>query len=216
MWRNPGELDYRKPAHAGERTLSHLVLSVPAIILSFVLALPIAVLANRLRRLRSFLIGAAGLIYAIPSLPMFIVLPLIVGTTIRDRLNVIIAMTLYGVALMVRSAADAFTAVDLSTKLAATATGYSPIHRFFAVDLPLAGPALLAGLRVVAVSTVSLVTVSALLGVPNLGMLFTDGIARGITAEILAGIVLTVTLALLIDGALVLAGRLLMRWERAA
>ncbi|RTE49498.1 ABC transporter permease subunit [Actinobaculum sp. 352] len=200
----------------GERTLSHLVLSVPAIILSFVLALPIAVLANRLRRLRSFLIGAAGLIYAIPSLPMFIVLPLIVGTTIRDRVNVVIAMTLYGVALMVRSAADAFTAVDLSTKLAATATGYSPIHRFFAVDLPLAGPALLAGLRVVAVSTVSLVTVSALLGVPNLGMLFTDGIARGITAEILAGIVLTVTLALLIDGALVLAGRLLMRWERAA
>jgi len=82
------------------------------------------------------------------------------------------------------------------------------------VELPLSGPVLLAGMRVVAVSTVSLVTVGAVIGVQSLGSLFTDGFQRGIQAEIIAGLVATVALALLFDGALVLAGRLLMPWTR--
>lgn len=196
-------------------TLSHLALAVPAIVLSFVLSVPLGWVAQRYRWSKTTLLTAAGLLYAIPSLPLFVVLPTIFGFGVRDRLNVIIALTLYGVALMVRSAHDALVAVGAPVRLSSTALGYSSAGRFFKVELPLAGPVLLAGLRVVAVSTISLVTVSSLLGVDNLGMLFVDGFQRGIQAEVLAGIIATVVLALLVDGLLVLIGRLTMPWAGA-
>ena len=101
-------------------------------------------------------------------------------------------------------------------RLSATALGYGGLRRFLTVELPLAGPALLAGLRVVAVSTVSLVTVSALLGVGSLGSLFTDGFQRGILAEVITGIGATAVLALLLDAALMALGAVLMPWTRAA
>lgn len=196
----------------GSRTVSHLLLALPAIVLSFVLALPLGWIANRFRWSRAVLLSAAGLLYAIPSLPLFVVLPTILGFGVRDRANVIVALTLYGIALMVRSAADALASVGAPVVLSSTALGYSAVGRFFQVELPLAGPVLLAGLRVVAVSTISLVTVSSLLGVDNLGLLFVDGFQRGILAEVLTGIIATVVLALIVDGLLVLLGRLLMPW----
>ncbi len=196
-----------------DATWAHLLLALPAIVISFVVAVPVAWVASRFRRSRFSLLLLAGLIYAIPSLPLFIILPLVLGTSVRSIVNVIAALGLYGVALMVRYAADALDAVSGDTVLAATAMGYGPWRRFFGVQLPLAGPALLAGLRVVAVSTVSLVPVSALLGVNSLGLLFTDGFQRGIFAEVLAGIVATVVVAVVVDLALVMLGRLLMPWE---
>ena len=196
------------------RTWSHLALALPAMVLAFVLSVPVGALANRYRWSRPALLTAAGLMYAIPSLPLFVVLPTIIGVGVRDRLNVIAAMTLYGMALMVRSAADALASVGEPVRLSATALGYSGAGRFWRVDLPLAGPVLLAGLRVVAVSTISLVTVSSLLGVDNLGMLFTDGFQRGIIAEVVTGILATVVLALIVDGLLVLAGRAVMPWAK--
>ncbi len=198
-----------------ERTWSHLGLAVPAIVLSLLLALPLGWVGHRFRWSRLTLVTASGLLYAIPSLPLFVVLPLVLGVGVRDRLNVIAALTLYGLSLMVRSVVEALDSVDQPVRLAATALGYSEAGRFWRVELPLAGPVLLAGLRVVSVSTISLVTVSSLLGVDNLGMLFTDGFQRGIVAEVLAGIVATVLLALLLDGLLVLAGRWLMPWATA-
>ncbi len=197
-----------------DATWAHLWLALPAIVLSFVLAVPIAWFASRFRRSRFTLLLVAGLIYAIPSLPLFIVLPLILGTSVRSLVNVIAALGLYGVALMVRYAADALEAVSSDAVLAATAMGYGPLRRFFGVQLPLAGPALLAGLRVVAVSTVSLVPVSALLGVNSLGLLFIDGFQRGIFAEVLAGIAATVVVAVAVDLGLVGLGQLLMPWGR--
>ena len=196
----------------GQRTLSHLLLAVPAIVASFVLALPLGWVANRYRWSRATLLTAAGLLYASPSLPLFVVLPSVLGFGVRDRINVIVALTLYGLALMVRSAADALASVGMPVVLSSTALGYSAAGRFFAVELPLAGPVLLAGLRVVSVSTISLVTVSSLLGVDNLGLLFVDGFQRGIIAEVITGIVATVVLALIVDGLLVLLGRLAMPW----
>lgn len=195
--------------------LSHLELALPAIVASLVIAIPLGLVANRVRWLRGILLTGAGLSYAIPSLPLFVTLPIIVGTGLRDPLNIIIALTIYGLALMVPSAADALRHVDPVTLDAADAVGYAPARRFFVVDLPLAGPTLLAGLRVVAVSTVSLVTVGAVLGVPSLGMLFTDGFQRGIIVEVITGIVATALLALVLDLALVGIGRLLMPWTRA-
>ncbi len=199
-----------------DATWAHLWLALPAIVLSFALAIPIAWVASRFRRSRFTLLLVAGLIYAIPSLPLFIVLPLILGTSVRSLINVVAALGLYGVALMVRYAADALDAVSNDALLAATAMGYGAWRRFFGVQLPLAGPALLAGLRVVAVSTVSLVPVSALLGVNSLGMLLTDGFQRGIFAEVLSGIGATVVVAVAVDLGLVALGQLLMPWERLA
>ncbi|MGQ7786940.1 ABC transporter permease [Nesterenkonia sp. PF2B19] len=195
-------------------TVDHLLLSLPAVAAAFLLALPLGRVADRLGRLREPLLGSAGLLYAIPSLPLFIVLPILIGTGVRDALNVIVALTLFGLALMVRSAADAFGAVSQDVRLAAVAVGQSRWGAFLTVELPLAGPALLAGLRVVSVSTISLVSVSAVLGVASLGSLFTDGFQRGIVPSIAAGIIMTVLLAVVVDLLLVGLGRLAMPWQR--
>ncbi|MBC7443666.1 MAG: ABC transporter permease subunit [Ramlibacter sp.] len=199
-----------------DRTLDHLVLSVPPIIFSFLIALPLGWVAHRYRVSRGVILTASGLLYAIPSLPLFFVLPAIVGTSLRSPLNLIIALTLYGVALMVRVVADGLASVDPDVRQSAVALGYSAWSIFWQVDLPLAGPVLLAGLRVVAVSTVSLATVGAVIGAQSLGSLFTDGFQRGIQAEIVAGIAATVLLALLLDGALVMLGRVALPWTRPA
>ncbi|MFC0672775.1 ABC transporter permease [Brachybacterium hainanense] len=196
----------------GSHTLAHLAQALPPILASFLLALPIAKGATALGWLRGGVSTASALLYAIPSLPLFIVLPIILGTSIRSQINIVVALTLYGLALMVPAAIDAYRSVDTDVLRSATAQGYGPAARFFQVELPLAGPVLLAGLRVVVVSTVSLVTVGGVLGVPSLGMLFVDGFQRGITAEILSGIVLTAALALALDALLVLVGRALMPW----
>ena len=197
-----------------ELTLDHAALSLPAVLAAFLLSVPLAVLANRLRPLREPIVSGMGLLYAVPSLPLFIVLPIILGTGIRDPLNAVAALTLFGMALMVRSAAEALDAVSAEVRLAAAAQGCSSWGRIWTVDLPLAGPAMLAGLRVVSVSTISLATVSAVLGVPSLGSLFTDGFQRGIMESVLAGVVMTVVMALILDLLLVLSGRLLMPWAR--
>lgn len=199
-----------------DRTVAHLLLAVPPILLSIALAIPIGWAMNRAHRIRPVLRSAAALLYAIPSLPLFIALPLLIGTGLRDPINIVVALTLYGLALMVPSAADALDDVDRHVLDAADAMGYGPARRFLAVDLPLAGPTLVAGLRVVAVSTISLVTVGAVLGIPSLGMLFTDGFQRGIIAEILTGLVLTVLLAILADRIIVALGRLILPWTRPA
>ncbi|GAA1811949.1 ABC transporter permease [Agromyces neolithicus] len=199
----------------GELTLVHLALSVPAIILSFVISVPIGWLAHRYRWSRGVLLSLCALLYAIPSLALFVALPPITGLALRSPVNLVIALTLYGIAVIVRTAADAFDAVEPDVRQSATAIGYSAAGRFWGVELPLAGPVLLSGLRVVVVSTVSLATVGAVIGVESLGSLFTDGFQRGIQAEILTGIVATIVLALVLDWLCVVGGRLLMPWSRA-
>ncbi|MBC7518845.1 MAG: ABC transporter permease [Microbacteriaceae bacterium] len=196
----------------GERTLQHLATAVPPVVISFLLAVPIGWLANRFRRVRGTVLTVCGLLYSIPSLPLFVALPALIGTGLTDPSGVIIALTLYGIALMVRVTADGLSSVDLHVTQAANAVGFSEWSRFWRVDLPLAGPVLLSGIRVVSVSTVSLTTVGAVLGVKSLGLFFTDGIQRNIAAEIFTGIVGTVLIALVLDLLLVLIGRVLMPW----
>jgi osmoprotectant transport system permease protein len=127
---------------------------------------------------------------------------------------VAIVLTIYAVAVMVRSAADGFDSVSSTVVEAARASGYSRWQQVLTVELPLAGPVLLAGVRVVSVSTVSLATIAPLIGVPNLGSLFTDGFQRYFTTEIVIGIVCVVVLALALDTLWVLIGRLAMPWLR--
>jgi osmoprotectant transport system permease protein len=94
--------------------------------------------------------------------------------------------------------------------------GFKPFARFMQIDLPLSLPVLFAGLRVVSVSNISLVSVAALLGIGNLGMLFTSGLQRDFVTEVVVGIVAILILALLMDAVLVLLERLLTPWTRAA
>jgi osmoprotectant transport system permease protein len=195
-------------------TLQHLWLSVVPVLLGFLLALPLGWWASRHPRWRGALLSLGGVLYSLPSLPLLVIIPGVIGTSFLDPLNVAIALTLYAVALLVRTVADAFGQVPGDVLDAASATGYSRWQRAFGVELPLAGPAMLAGVRVASVSTVSLVTVGALIGVSNLGSLFTEGFQRYFRTEILAGIVLVVGLALVLDVCWVGLGRLLMPWAR--
>jgi osmoprotectant transport system permease protein len=195
-----------------ELTRDHLLLSAPAILLSVLLAVPIGRLAQQRPRLGGPLLGAASLLYAIPALPLLIIIPVIFGIPLRSSATMITALTVYGLALLVRTAADAFGSVDPRVREAAVAVGHSPRSVFWRVDLPLAVPVLLAGVRVVAVSTVSLVTIGALIGVPSLGTLLTDGFQRGIPAEVATGVIATMLLALFFDAVLVTAGRILTPW----
>ena len=193
-------------------TLTHAWLSALPLTIGFLLALPVGWYASRHPRIRGSLLSVGSVLYSIPSLPFFVILPGLIGTGFLSPANVVIALTVYAAAIMVRSATDAFTSVSPAVLDAATATGYSSRQRGIAVELPLAGPVLLAGLRVVSVSTVSLVSVGALIGVSSLGTLFTDGFNRDFTTEIVVGVVGIVVLAVVFDVLLVTAGRILMPW----
>ncbi len=153
----------------GELTWNHVQLAIIPIALSFVLSIPLGWVANRNQFLRSVVITGGSLLYTIPSLPLFLILPLVIGTRVLDSTNLVVALTIYGVAIMARSATDALASVDASTVDASMAMGYSTTARFFRVELPLAGPVLLAGIRVVSVSTIALVSVGVLIGSENLG-----------------------------------------------
>ena len=195
-------------------SLVHLWESILPIVLAFVISVPLGWVAWRYRIVRGTLITITGLLYTIPSLALLILLPTVLGYSPLSETNLIVALTIYGVALMVRAVADGLDSVDADTRLAATALGYGPFRRFWAVDFPLAGPVVLAGLRVTAVSTIALATIGILVGVSNLGYLFVNGFQRRIIEEILSGVVTVVILALLIDGLLVLLGRVLLPWAR--
>ncbi|MET0694282.1 MAG: ABC transporter permease subunit [Propionibacteriaceae bacterium] len=197
-----------------ELTLNHIRLSIIPIVASFVLSIPLGWLANRNRTLRAVVITGGSLLYTIPSLPLFVILPLIIPTRVLDETNLIVALTIYGVAVMARSAADALASVGAPALDASTAIGFSPAGRFFRVELPLAGPVLLAGIRVVSVSTIALVSVGVIIGSANLGYLFQNGKQRGLLEEVVTGIVISLLLALVFDLVIVGIGKLLMPWNR--
>lgn len=199
-----------------DQLLQHIYLALLPLALGLLLALPIGWLAARYRRLRVLLLSVANIVYTIPSLALFVILPGILGTGLTSPINVIAALSLYTAALLVRPVADALDAVPKHVVAAAVAMGYRPVARFFSVELPLAVPVLAAGARVASVSNISLVSVGALIGVGGLGRLFTDGFQRDYVIEIVIGIVLTLLLALVVDLLLVLARRLLTPWQRAA
>ena len=200
----------------GSLAVDHLRQSVIAIVGAFLLSLPLGWAAWRYRRARAILLTASGLLYTIPSLALLLILPLVAGFPATSETNLILALILYAIAIMVRAVTEGLDSVDPAVREAATAIGYGGGRRFWAVDLPLAGPVVLAGVRVAAVSTISLATVGILVGVTNLGYLFTNGLQRRIIAEILAGLIAVALVALLVDALLVIARRVLLPWERRA
>lgn len=201
----------------------HTWISALAIGLGFALALPVGWAAYSLRRSRisglgrlsGLIISFSSLLYTIPSLPLFVILPTILGLGWLNPINVLIALVIYAFALMVRGVVDALHSVPESVLNSSIAAGFNTIQRSLYVTLPLAGPVILATLRVVSVSTVSLLSIGALIGIENLGSLFTNGFNRNFPTEIITGVVLTIALALLFDLVLILVGKLLMPWQAA-
>lgn len=196
-----------------ELSLQHLLLAGVATLASVVLAVALGRLAHVRPRTRQPILAAASVAYAVPALPMLIVIPLLLGLPLRSPLTLIVALTLYGTALLVGTVADAFDSVDAGVRDSAVAMGYGRRALFWRVELPLAVPVLLSGIRVTTVSTVSLVTIGALVGISSLGTLLTDGFQRGITSEIAIGVLMTMALALCLDALLVALGRVLTRWQ---
>jgi osmoprotectant transport system permease protein len=193
----------------------HARLSALPLLIGLLIALPLGWLARRYRWLYPPLVTVAGLLYTIPSLALFILLPGLLKTQILDPTNVVVALTVYTVALLVRVVADALGSVSDDVLQAATAMGYRRVGRLLKVELPIAVPVIAAGLRVAAVSNVSLVSVAALIGVPQLGQLFINGFQLSYQTPILLGIILSVLLALVFDSVIQLVARLLTPWRRA-
>jgi osmoprotectant transport system permease protein len=196
--------------------VDHLRQSLPPILYGLVVAIPLGWIAHRFRAVRGLVLTVTGLLYTLPSLALLPLLPVIFGISALSETNLVLALSIYAVALVVGSVADGLDAVDADVRLSATAVGFGPVRRFFRVELPLAGPVILAGLRVAAVSTISLATVGILIGVTNLGYLFTNGFQRRLVEEILAGVVAVALVALLVDVILVLVARALMPWVGSA
>jgi osmoprotectant transport system permease protein len=193
----------------------HAWLALLPVAIAFVLSLPLGWAVVRYGWLRHPLLTISSVVYTIPSLALLLLLPAVLGTSLLDPLNVVVALTLYSLALLVRTTADGLQSIDSQVVQAAMAMGYRPVRRWFLVDLPLAMPVVLAGLRVATVANVSMVSVAALIGIGGLGQLFTRGFQLGFYAPpILIGLALSVLLALIADAATVVAQRLMTPWTR--
>ncbi|MFF5967727.1 ABC transporter permease [Streptomyces collinus] len=197
----------------GDLTGWHVWLSVLPLLTGLVIALPLGWLAHRSRRVYPLLVALAGLVYTVPSLALFILLPKVLGTRILDPVNVVVALSVYTTALLVRVVADGLSAVPAEAVQSAHAMGYRPHQRLLRIELPIAVPVIAAGLRVAAVSNVSLVSMAALLGVPQLGSLFTEGFQLRFYTPIVTGVVLSLVIALLLDGLILFAGHALTPWK---
>ena len=193
-------------------TGEHVRLTVGAVLFGALIALPLALLAHRSRLLSGSVLSLSTLIYTIPSLAMF---AFIFPFTGLSSTTVLIGLVAYSLVILVRNFLAGLQGVPDDVREAARGMGYGPMRRFVQVDLPLALPAFMAGLRIATVSTVALTTVGVLVGHGGLGQLITGGFnANFYRAEIVTGTVGCVLLALIADVLLAGVERLLTPWTR--
>lgn len=190
----------------------HVQLTLGAVVLGALIALPLAVLARRSRWLAGPVLVTSTLIYTIPSLAMFAFVAPVTGLTAT---TVLIGLVLYSLVILVRNFLAGLQAVPAEVRESARGMGYGPVRLFWQVDLPLALPSFMAGIRVATVSTVALVTVGVIVGHGGLGQLITGGFAANFyRAQIVTGALGCVLLALFADLLLAGAERLLTPWAR--
>ena len=185
------------------------------LVIGVLVSLPIGWLAARTGFLYPPVVAATGLLYTIPSLALFLTLPAFLNTSIISPINVAVALCVYTIALMARVVADGLRSVSTETLAAAAAMGFTGRQRLWGVQLPISVPVIGAGLRVAAVSNVSLVSVASLIGVPQLGSLFVDGNINSTNVPVIIGLVFVIGLALAFDGVILLGVRMLTPWQRA-
>jgi len=195
----------------GLRTLQHLGLAALAVISGLVIAFGLALLAIRRRRAHAPLIAITGIFYTLPSLALFAALVPLTGLSI---LTAEVPLILYTLLIYLRNIVAGFDAVPAEVIEAADGMGYRGRVRLFEVELPLAVPLIVAGIRLASVSTIGLVTISGIIGdrFGGLGFFIFEGYRHSFTTEILAGAVPSAILAIVIDRLLVVAGARLTPW----
>jgi osmoprotectant transport system permease protein len=198
----------------GRLLVEHMILALVPVVLAFLISLPLGYLVFRTGKVSNSLLAVLGVIYSIPSLALFVLMPLLLGTQILNPINIVVALAIYSTALLVRSVVDGLRSVSPVVKQSASAVGYGSARRLFGVELPLAMPVIFAGLRVVTVSNIALVSVAALVGSGALGKLFDLGFGSDFYTPIIVGIVLTVILALAADAVILLLQRGSLPWLR--
>lgn len=188
-------------------------LGLLAVAIGLLVSLPLGVACARFRWLYAPISAVATALYAVPSLAFFVVL--LDYTGLRDR-TIVIPLTVYTLSILVPAVVDGLSNVPENVRQSATAMGFAPTRRLLTVELPIAVPVVIAGLRVATVSSLSLVSIGSLLGdnFGGLGYFFTQGFQLPFPTEIWVGIVAVVTLALVADLVLVMVGRLLTPWIR--
>jgi osmoprotectant transport system permease protein len=192
----------------------HVRLTVGAVVLGALIALPLALVARRSRYLAGPVLAASTIVYTIPSLAMF---AFIFPFTGLSAVTVLIGLVAYSLVILVRNFLTGLLGVPDDVREAARGMGYGPVRLFWQIELPLALPAFMAGLRMAAVSTVALTTVGVLVGHGGLGQLIFGGFnANFYRAEIVTGAVGCVLLALVADLLLAGAERALTPWARRA
>lgn len=197
-----------------ESILQHLQLTIVPLILGFFISLVLAVWAVRQPRVYGPVTAVTGILYTIPSLAAFAVLRPITGLSL---LTAIIPLTTYTLLILVRNIVAGFQAVPAEVLEAAEGMGYTRRQRLLRVELPLAVPLMLAGLRLASVTTIGLATVAAVLGnsFGGLGQLITEGLQTFFPTKYLLGAVLSVVLAFLADFLFVRIERLVTPWAHA-
>ncbi|MFY1652637.1 ABC transporter permease [Solwaraspora sp. WMMB762] len=191
----------------------HVTLTVQAVLIATLLAVPLAVVAYWFRSLTGPILALTGVLYTIPSLALLAFVAPYVGAT--NPASVLIALVLYALLLVVRNSLAGLSQVPATTIEAADGMGYGRFGRLLRIELPLALPGIMTGLRLATVSTVALVTIGSLIGYGGLGDLIFSGFRNNFyKAQILTGTLLSVALALLLDLLLAGAGRLLTPWAR--
>jgi osmoprotectant transport system permease protein len=193
-------------------TRENLYLGVVPALIGLAISVPVGILAARWRWFYPPVLALFNILYAIPSLALFIALIPAFGLT---DTTVIIALTIFSLCVILPNVVAGLRQVPASVKQAATAMGYGPVRRLATVELPLAVPVIFAGLRIAVVAGISLASIGQLIGVSSLGYLFIDGLQRSFPTEIWVGVVLIVVLALACDLILVAIRRVLTPWTAA-
>ena len=196
-------------AQIWQLTWSHIILGVIPPLIGLAISLPLGIIAARWRWFYPPTLTVVNVIYAIPALALFIALIPALGLT---DTNVIVALTLFSLCVIVPNVVAGLRGVPPSVRQAATAMGYGALRRLITVELPVAVPVIMGGLRVAMVSSISLASVGQLIGVSSLGYLFIDGEQRDFPTEIYVGLVLIIALALAADLILVGIRRMLTPW----
>ncbi len=190
----------------------HIELTVLAVFFGLVIALPLALLSVRYHRLYGPVIAITGVLYTIPSLALFAMLLPLTGLS---RVTALIPLTAYTLLILVRNTVTGLDAVPTDVKDAAEGMGYSRNRQLLRVELPIALPAIITGIRIATVTTIGLVAVTALIGQGGLGALMLDGLQRAFRTPLTVGIVLSLLLAIVADLLLVGAQRIATPWQRA-
>lgn len=194
------------------RLREHVELTVLAVVIGIAIAIPLTLVARRWRRSYPAVLTLTGILYTIPSLALFTLLLPWTGLT---RTTALVGLVSYTLLILVRNAVTGLDGVAPDVREAAVAMGYSPRRALLSVELPLALPAIVAGIRLAVVTTIGLVTVAALIGHGGLGHLILDGFNRRFRTPLVVGSVLSVALAASVDVVLLRVQRRLSPWRSA-